>query len=50
MVFKRPAEYFNLAIEIEPDWAPPYAGLAEVWGLPEANELYFAIDRHSKDL
>lgn len=23
-------EYFNTAIEIEPDWAPPYAGLAEV--------------------
>ncbi len=23
-------EYFNKAIEIDPDWAPPYAGLAEV--------------------
>lgn len=25
-------EYFNIAIEIEPDWAPPYAGLAGVGG------------------
>jgi TolB-like protein/Tfp pilus assembly protein PilF len=24
-------EYFNLAIEIDPDWAPPYAGRAKVW-------------------
>lgn len=24
------SEHFNGAIEIEPDWAPPYAGLAEV--------------------
>jgi TolB-like protein/tetratricopeptide (TPR) repeat protein len=24
------AEYFKRAIEIDPDWAPPYAGLAEV--------------------
>jgi TolB-like protein len=24
-------EYFNLAIEKDPDWAPPYAGLARVW-------------------
>ena len=25
-------EHFNIAIEIEPDWAPSYAGLAMVWG------------------
>ena len=25
-------EYFELAIEIDPDWAPPYAGLQRVWG------------------
>ena len=25
-------EYFNIAIELEPDWAPPYAGMAGVWG------------------
>ena len=24
-------EYFNKAIEIDPDWAPPYSGLAQVW-------------------
>jgi len=24
-------EYFNLAIEKDPNWAPPYAGLARVW-------------------
>lgn len=24
-------EYFNLAIETEPDWAPPYAGLTEAF-------------------
>jgi adenylate cyclase len=24
-------EYFNKAIEIDPDWAPPYAGLAYYW-------------------
>ena len=24
-------EYFNLAIEKDPDWAPPYAGRARVW-------------------
>ncbi len=24
-------DYFNIAIEKDPDWAPPYAGLAEVW-------------------
>ena len=24
-------EYFNLAIEKDPDWAPPYAGRAKVW-------------------
>jgi adenylate cyclase len=24
-------EYFNIAVEIEPEWAPPYAGLASVW-------------------
>ncbi|MCD4710312.1 MAG: hypothetical protein K8R52_05655 [Bacteroidales bacterium] len=27
---QRATEYFNIAIEVEPDWAPPYAGLAEV--------------------
>ncbi|MCK4991675.1 MAG: hypothetical protein KAS29_14355, partial [Bacteroidales bacterium] len=25
-------EYFNIAVEIEPEWAPLYAGLASVWG------------------
>ena len=25
-------EYFNIAVEKDPDWAPPYAGLAESWG------------------
>ncbi len=25
-------EYFNIAVEIEPEWAEPYAGLASVWG------------------
>ena len=25
-------DYFNIAIEKDPDWAPPYAGLAMVWG------------------
>jgi len=24
-------EYFNKAVEIDPDWAPPYSGLAQVW-------------------
>jgi tetratricopeptide (TPR) repeat protein len=24
-------EYFNIAVEIEPEWAPLYAGLASVW-------------------
>jgi adenylate cyclase len=24
-------EYFNKAIEIDPDWAPAYSGLAQVW-------------------
>jgi tetratricopeptide (TPR) repeat protein len=24
-------DYFKIAIEKDPDWAPPYAGLAEVW-------------------
>jgi tetratricopeptide (TPR) repeat protein len=24
-------QYFNRAIEIDPDWAPPYSGLAEAW-------------------
>lgn len=24
--------YFERAIEIDPDWAPPYAGLASIWG------------------
>jgi TolB-like protein len=27
---QRATEYFDRAIELEPDWAPPYAGLAEV--------------------
>jgi len=25
-------EYFTIAVEKDPDWAPPYAGLAIVWG------------------
>lgn len=24
-------EYFNKAIEMDPEWAPPYAGVAQVW-------------------
>jgi tetratricopeptide (TPR) repeat protein len=32
-------EYFNIAIEIEPDWAPPYAGLAGVWGYQKQMSL-----------
>ena len=24
-------EYFNKAIEIDPEWAPPYSGIAQVW-------------------
>jgi TolB-like protein/Tfp pilus assembly protein PilF len=24
-------EYFNSAVEIDPEWAPPYSGLAQVW-------------------
>jgi tetratricopeptide (TPR) repeat protein len=24
-------EYFNLAIDKDPDWGPPYAGIAEFW-------------------
>jgi len=24
-------EYFNSAIELDPEWAPPYAGVAQVW-------------------
>ncbi len=27
---QKASEYFNIATKIEPDWAPPYAGLAEV--------------------
>ena len=27
---QKASEYFNIAIEIAPDWAPPYSGLAEV--------------------
>lgn len=26
-------EYFQLAIEIDPEWADPYAGLANAWGV-----------------
>jgi TolB-like protein/Tfp pilus assembly protein PilF len=26
-------DYFELAIELEPDWADPYAGLANAWGM-----------------
>jgi hypothetical protein len=25
-------EYFTIAVEKDPDWTPPYAGLAIVWG------------------
>jgi adenylate cyclase len=28
---ERALEYFNLAIEKDPDWGPPYAGVAEFW-------------------
>jgi TolB-like protein len=28
---QKATEYFNIAVETEPNWAPPYAGLAEVW-------------------
>ena len=26
-------EYFQLATELDPEWADPYAGLANAWGL-----------------
>jgi len=29
--FEMATNYFEIAIEKDPDWAPPYAGLAEVW-------------------
>ena len=32
-------DYFELAIELEPDWADPYAGLANAWGM--LGELFF---------
>lgn len=28
---KKALEYFNQAIELDPGWAPPYAGVAEVY-------------------
>ena len=30
--FQKAQEYFNKAINKEPAWAPPYTGLASVWG------------------
>ncbi|MCD6596998.1 MAG: hypothetical protein J7L04_04890 [Bacteroidales bacterium] len=30
---KKALEYFELAIEIDPEWAAPYAGLANAWSL-----------------
>jgi len=31
-------EYFNSAIELDPEWAPPYAGVAQVWaGMAQMN-------------
>lgn len=27
----RALEYFNRAVSIDPDWAPPYSGIAQVW-------------------
>jgi len=30
---KKALEYFQLATEIDPEWADPYAGLANAWGL-----------------
>ena len=30
---KKALEYFQLAIDIDPEWADPYAGLANAWGL-----------------
>ena len=31
-------EYFNSAIELDPEWAPPYAGVARVWaGMAQMN-------------
>ena len=32
-------DYFELAIELEPDWADPYAGLAHAWGM--LGEIFF---------
>ncbi len=29
--FQKALEYFNLAIEKDPDWGPPYAGMALYW-------------------
>lgn len=35
---RKSMEYFNYAIKKDPDWAPPYAGLAKVWaGLQQFN-------------
>ena len=36
---KKAVEYFELAIEIDPEWADPYAGLANAWGV--LGELFF---------
>ena len=30
---KKALEYFQLATELDPEWAEPYAGLANAWGL-----------------
>ena len=30
--FDKALELYNIAIELEPDWAPPYTGVAGVWG------------------
>jgi len=29
--FEMATDYFEIAVKKDPDWAPPYAGLAEVW-------------------
>ena len=33
-------EYFNSAIELDPGWAPPYAGVAEVYGGFDADGVH----------
>lgn len=33
-------EYFTIAVQKDPDWDPPYAGLAIVWGTGHKWDLH----------